>query len=253
VVKDAKYLSGERVFIRKADAWKTVVKSRSVGGGDRQYVLRGDDGRLDEGWYEHELDRSEPPSQPNFDPISMDPTAFMSGQIHSKLWLCRELEQVAVEKFDRPVRIWLLAGWYGMVNFLLQTREKLPIEHCTSFDIDPGAEALATSYNEAFQWTESFQAITQDINTLSWDDRPDIVVNTSTEHIDSNEWFHRIPSGVMCAFQSNDMIHDDHSSLCGSEDDLVARFPLSETLYRGTLGFKYPDFSFRRFLHIGIK
>jgi hypothetical protein len=188
----------------------------------------------------------------DFEPFAFDPTAFMSGQIGSKVWLCDTLEPIAKERFNRPVTIWVLGGWYGMTSFLLQTRGRLPIERVTSFDIDPLVERGARVLNENFSFAGTFAARTQDVCALDYTQAPDIVINTSTEHMEDESWYARIPAGTLCVFQSNDMPHDDHVHHCHSREDLEGRFPL-QTLYSGDKFFDYIVWSFTRYMHIGIK
>lgn len=184
--------------------------------------------------------------------MNFDPTAFMSGQVGSKIWLCEKIEPIISHLFDREVDIWVLGGWYGMTPFLLNARRRAPIHRITSYDIDPQATAGAMTLNEAFVHSTLFMAETADANCLEYGN-PDIVINTSTEHMESSEWFDRIPKGTVCVFQSNNMDHDDHVRKCVSTDDLCQQYPLERTLYLGSKMFNYPEWSFTRFMHIGVK
>lgn len=179
----------------------------------------------------------------------------MSGQIGSKVWLCEKLEPIMLKEFDRNTIVWLLGGWYGMTNFLLQTRRIAPVGRVVSYDIDPEVKRGALVLNESFELTKAFNAETADVNTLDYDVvfPPDVVINTSTEHMESTEWFDRIPAGTMCVFQTNNMPHDDHVHCCNSVDDLRAQFPLSVSFYAGSKTFVYADWSFTRYMHIGLK
>lgn len=191
----------------------------------------------------------------DFEPFTFDPTAFMSGQVGSKVWLCEKLEPIVIDRFRRHVTVWLLGGWYGMTNFLLQSRRVMPLAYCVSYDIDPEANRGARVLNESYQFQGTFRTETADANTLSYevDLPPDVVINTSTEHMESDDWFHRIPAGTICLFQSNNMPHDDHVRSHETPRELAEQFPLSETLYLGAKSFHYPTWAFQRFMHIGVK
>lgn len=193
---------------------------------------------------------------PIFEPHPFDPTAFMSGQMISKIWLCEELERVIVD--NKPNTIWIMGGWYASTNFLLRIRGKLPIRNCISFDMDQQATRGALILNETSIFLGQFQAHTFDINSLDFSDRqfgraPDIVVNTSCEHIDDDRWFDAIPKGTIVVLQSNDMPHDDHSSNLTCVEDMQVRYPLSEVLFSGEKFFDYEEWSFSRFMTIGVK
>jgi hypothetical protein len=70
--------------------------------------------------------------------------AFSNGQIDSKLWLCRELE--SLEWSSDYTQIY--GGWYGVLAFLLLSREKFCVGRIESFDIDPACENIADMINE---------------------------------------------------------------------------------------------------------
>jgi len=175
--------------------------------------------------------------------------SFSSGQIDSKLWLCRELENL----FEQIDNIWIYGGWYGLTAFLLLSREKIKINKIKSFDLDSTCESIADMINENWvikDW--KFKAFTQDCNKLIPDD-VDFIINTSTEHFTSLDWWNNIPKGTYVALQGNDMQHDEHVINFSNLNNFVDTFNLTETYYSGQLEFIYPDWSFTRFMVIGIK
>jgi hypothetical protein len=181
---------------------------------------------------------------------------FSNGQIDSKLWLCRELEKL---RLIEPQRIWILGGWCGIAALLLLSREKLPIDHIRSYDIDPGCEPLADMINENWVFKEwKFKAFTADANNLEYIyradyDKPSLVINTSCEHFDSMDWFNRIPSGTLVALQSNNLKHDEDTNAINNINQIIQNYPLSDIQYSGSLNFSYVDKSFSRFMIIGNK
>lgn len=212
-----------------------------------------------------------------FAPFSFDPTAFMTGQLESKLWLCAALEGVLkaetsrLAPYTKPVpslghpmgaNIWVLAGWYCLTNLLLRTRNSMLIRKVHSFDSDEEATHGARILNEAFELREEFAAHTLDINTLSYMDgeyggTPDILINTAVEHIDGRGWWDNLTRDSctpLVVLQSNDMEHlDEHINTVTSEDDLLEQFPMTRVLYRGSKHFDYDTWSFNRFMLIGYK
>jgi hypothetical protein len=191
---------------------------------------------------------------PIYERHAFDPTAFMSGQMLSKVWLCEELEEVAAP--DVPFTIWILGGWYATTNFLLRSRGKLPIKNVLSFDLDPEATQGAKILNETSIFLGGFNAITKDVNTLRYPSHggsPDIVINTSCEHMEDRAWFDNIPDGTLVALQSNNMNHGDHTSDTTSLEEFVAAYPLSVYDMRGAKHFEYADWSFDRYMVIGEK
>jgi hypothetical protein len=183
--------------------------------------------------------------------LNVDKDAFSSGQITSKIWLCEELEKL----FESIDRVWIYGGWYGVSAFLLQSRGRIKIGEIRSYDLDPQCEAVADMINENWvinNW--QFKAKTQDCNLLDLDwNGPDLVINTSTEHFESLDWWNSIPKGTTVALQGNNMPHEDHHIYSSSLDEFIRTYPVSTLLYRGQKDFEYPTWKFSRFMLIGQK
>ena len=191
--------------------------------------------------------------------IKIKRDAYSSGQIESKLWLCRQIE-IQLQKKE-PQTIWVLGGWVGLLSFLLFSRERLNIKAIRSFDIDPECEKQADFINENWHWrNQKFKAKTKDCNDIDYTDisfagseEPDLIINTAVEHFHDKKWYSSIPSGKMLALQSCNLKHKEHVCLAHSEEEFKKQFPLTELYYSGTLNFKYPENSFSRYMLIGKK
>jgi hypothetical protein len=183
--------------------------------------------------------------------LNVNKDAFSSGQIGSKLWLCEELEKL----FDTIDSIWIYGGWYAVTAFLLNSRNNIEIEYIRSYDVDPACAEVADMINENWVYQNwKFKAQTQDCNKLKIDwGGPDLIINTSTEHFESMDWWNNIPKGTTVALQGNNMVHDDHHVHSTSLKKFVAQFPVSETLFKGEKEFVYPDWRFTRYMLIGVK
>jgi len=188
--------------------------------------------------------------------MQLDKDAFSSGQILSKIWLAEELEK-AVIGFDQPLplRILALGGWYGLINFILRSRNNLPIEIFRNVDVDCESCKIADSINESWVWREwEFKSLNYDANLYSYDDNEyNVVINTSTEHMFSKDWFLNIPRGMLTVLQSNNMPHSDHHNTHQDLGSFIEDFNLSKILFSDEKLFKYPDWEFKRFMVIGIK
>ncbi len=183
--------------------------------------------------------------------FAVNKDAFSSGQVGSKIWLCEELERL----FNSVDKIWIYGGWYGVTAFLLNSRGNMRIGEIRSYDIDPDCEAVADMINENWvidNWR--FKADTQDCDVLDLDKHgPDLIINTSTEHFESIDWWDNIPKGTVVALQGNNMIHEDHHTHSTCLQEFTAQFPVTETLYAGQKEFVYPTWRFTRYMLIGIK
>lgn len=190
-----------------------------------------------------------------------DLEAWSDSQTKSKMWMAQILEAYIPAEFDRTPTIWQLAGWYAMPAFMLYVRGNVNINKYRSFDIVPEYEVIAESINNVWlidKW--KFKAITLDINEIDYaspwkyhSPSPDIIINTSCEHIESKEWFKNIPKGTFVILQSTDMKHSDHYSRVKSVNELKKMYKLSDYYFADTLKIKYEQWSFNRYMTIGVK
>lgn len=179
----------------------------------------------------------------------IDKDAFSSGQIGSKIWLCEELERSGLTSN----LTYIYGGWYGLTAFLLLSRGKFQVNKIRSLDIDPACQSVADMINENWVWQDwKFKAFTQDCNNFEGQ-YGDLVINTSTEHFESKQWFESLPQGTSVVLQSNNMPHKDHITHSETLDDFVEDYPLSKIMFKGEKEFVYPDWSFKRYMIIGIK
>jgi len=181
--------------------------------------------------------------------MNVDKDAFSSGQIGSKIWLCEELERL---EWSSNLT-YIYAGWYGITSFLLLSRGKFQVDKIRSLDIDPSCQPVADMINENWVWQDwKFKALTQDCNNHVGQ-FGDLIINTSTEHFTSKEWFDRIPKGTRVVLQGNNMPHDDHVIHSETLDDFIFQYPLSNIVYQGSKEFVYPNWGFTRYMILGTK
>lgn len=198
---------------------------------------------------------SVPEPRNNNEVLNMD--AFSDGQMRSKLWLCHELEKILDS--EKSHTIWIYGAWYGTLALLLLAREKVNIKKIHLFDIDPEAIKIARKVLDTWLINGPTVKIHQtDCMTLDpshlgeeLESSPDIIINTSCEHFESEQWLHLIPRGTTLVLQSTDMLHPTHIQCSKSIDEFKSRVALSEIHFSGTMSFNYPNFEFRRFMLIG--
>ena len=183
--------------------------------------------------------------------------AFSSGQIDSKLWLCREVEKLISRKEEQT--IWIFGGWVGVLSFLLLSRENLNIKSIYSFDLDPRCEKKANWLNQTWHNKHKFKAKTLNCNDINHKDfifigeKPNLIINTSVEHFLNKQWFLNIHQGAMLAIQTCNLKHPEHFFPCPTLEEFKSQFPLTQLLYSGALDFEYPKNSYSRFMLIGKK
>lgn len=181
----------------------------------------------------------------------LDLDSFASGQVLSKIWLIEELEKIIFG--GPPIKIAALGGWYGLLNFIMRTRNNINVHEFTNIDIDQNACEISEKINKSWAiWDPAYKTECQDANyvDLSY---YDVIINTSVEHFKEHLWFDNLAEGTLVAVQSNNMIHADHYHNHKSSDELMISFPFQQVCYVGDKIFDYGSWKFTRYMVIGYK
>lgn len=188
----------------------------------------------------------------------LDKDAFSSGQIGSKIWLAECLEDCILDLqfkglYNQPLKIAIIGGWYGLLNFIIQSRNLINIEYVRSIDIDSEACEQADLINNLWVWQNwKFKSLCRNANDFEFFDF-DLIINSAIEHIPTKVWWDNIPEGKLVVLQSNDMDHDDHVANHLNIEEFSNDFPLTNTLLLKSKLFQYDDWKFTRFMKIGVK
>lgn len=182
--------------------------------------------------------------------------AWSHGQVLSKISLCEHLEACFADR--GPQRIWVLAGWYGLLPFMLLSRGRVQLEAVRVFDEDPDAVKTARRVNNALETEGRFAATLADVNRLAipsvQEGGPTLIVNTSCEHFHGMEWWNAIPAGTWVALQGTDMPHEEHVRSYRSLEEFRRDFPgLDEVAIADEKRIISGNKDFRRFTLIGKK
>lgn len=172
------------------------------------------------------------------------------GQSACKRWLLKELRRAVG---PRVGTVLVLGGWYGALSTLLLEHGEVRARRVVSVDLDPACTATALRLNRGHAAAGRFAARTADMLSLdlSAEPRPDVIVNTSCEHVARfEEWFARVPAGVTLVLQSNDYYEDPQHVNCVPDLEAFARqAPLARVRFAGSL----PTRKYTRFMLIGEK
>ena len=186
--------------------------------------------------------------------------AWSDGQTESKLWLCQELELLQQEGKVKVDTVWVYGSWYGTLVYLLLARERLPIRKIRCFDIDKKANKIAARVlNRWLCRGFDLQIINQDCLELNKNHGqflsapPDLIINTSCEHISGYQWWNNIPKGTFVVAQSTDMPHVTHVNCPQSLKDFAGHLTCSEVFYSDEKYFDYPKLKFTRYMVIARK
>ena len=172
--------------------------------------------------------------------------AFNHKQIGSKLWLRDMLAEHTGGRIDG---IWILGGWHGVLAAILQDDARLDCGKITTIDLDPGCKAVAETLNAPALAAGRFEALIADMNTLDYAKAPEMIVNTSCEHLpDVKGWRAKIPAGRLVLLQSNNYFREpDHVSCVADLAAFRAQVGLSEVIFAGDRETK----NYTRFMLIG--
>lgn len=191
--------------------------------------------------------------------------AYSRGQILSKKWLIKELENLPVDLGT----VFLCAGWYGTLSLMLY-ESGMKITKVRSFDINDEVWPIAETINRPMVMSEwQFKAQTEDINDINYKDghtyntyrrdgearelydKPDTVINTSCEHIQNfREWYDKIAKGTLVILQTNDYNEvEDHVNCVDTIEEFKGMAPMTDCMYDGVLNLD----KYNRFMLIGYR
>ena len=178
--------------------------------------------------------------------------SIRKNQWEAKSWLM-EILSVVNEK-ENPV-IWVLGSWYGSVIVPLIFRYIDNVKEVHLFDYDEEVFEICHSLHK--KWNSKIVRHCKDINfeidlLKSYDVQPDIVINTSCEHM----WVMRDlllkDKGILYAFQSNNFdLEPAHINGAYSLEKFKEQCGLSTIEYEGSKPFHDVDDEYKRWMLIG--
>ena len=177
--------------------------------------------------------------------------SFWKGQLKSKEWLINNLYPFTPIDGTK-LNIVIHGGWNGVLASML-FNSGLDIARIENVDIDIETARPASDICKRQEMEDRFLQIIQDMEHYVYKKTPDIVINTSTEHIDQdkyNNWLKNIPSSSLVVLQSNNYYDlPEHIRCFDTVDDFASHSGLSTILKKATLELPL----YNRFLIIGRK
>lgn len=191
---------------------------------------------------------------------------FSRGQMKSKCWLVSEMSNVIPNSYLGTVAHY--GGWYATVAKHLF--EQFKIKNYYNLELDPDCIEIADDFNYTqYRAKWQFKSIEQDCSTIKYNKegaiyinatnrdkvthklkvKPDIVINTSCEHM-NEDWFHNLPDGMLVCLQTNDYFNNEqHINCVHGINEAKAKYPMKEVLYEGVIDTHL----YKRFMLIGEK
>lgn len=175
--------------------------------------------------------------------------SFWGGQLQSKTWLIENLER---KSRIANANIVIFGGWYGVLSSMLFNSD-IGIKNIISVDVDPQCKEIASTINKRQEMDGKFVSITDDMCDFVYDYDPDIVINTSCEHITDSQykkWLRNVPRGCKIVLQSNDYNElDEHINCVSSLEEFKKKSGLSSFTVEEELQLQ----KYKRFMLIGHK
>jgi hypothetical protein len=158
-------------------------------------------------------------------------------QLLSRMWMASQLR-----KHAKPKSAAVLGSWYGVLPNILKKYNKID----DIYAIDTLGDCLCVSK----KLNPTVKHLQKDCNKVKYDN-VDCVINPSINNIEGDEWYHNIPNGKLCLFQTEDI---ELGNGCPSDlESMKEKYPLSKYLYSGKLPSKDKDGQFTRSMVIGYK
>lgn len=172
------------------------------------------------------------------------------GQVESKLWC---LDMAAAVLPMRAYDWWVLGGWTGIFIQLLEMRHSHLWQRAHLVDWDPAAIQVSSLLLEYFSYNPGRVDVHCEDMMLTparWGTRPQLVVNTSCEHLKSiADWRRTLPAGSFLIAQNTDLVGpDDHYSRVSTVQDFLEQLQPLEDFFLGSLDLPMAQ----RFMVMGV-
>ena len=181
--------------------------------------------------------------------INLD--SFSHGQVKSKIWLCEKLEPLVTNNTN----VLILGSWVNVLGFMLLTRRPNGYIHVKGVDKDENAVEVANKLCSYWLIEGIQRSVCEDANTT--DSKGfDVVINCSSEHMESMDWFDNISPGTLVCIQSSNMTDTSDpwfvTNPSPTFESFMEKYPL-DVKFAGTLPIRYNDWGYDRYMVIGIK
>lgn len=172
-------------------------------------------------------------------------TVFSKSQVLSKLWMSETLYKHRLS-FDS---ILLIGGWLTHHSLFLKD---IQYDNLYSIDPDRSINPLINIMNpDANICNKDISECFDNHNNIIFNDKllsPDLVINTSAEHMD-NTWFQKLKPGTTVLLQSNSSPEYQHVNFCEDFGVFLKKYPVTTLYFRGETVFP----GYKRFMLYGVK
>lgn len=166
--------------------------------------------------------------------------------IKSKVWLCRHLPRRTYG------RIYVLGSWYGNFGLILRGMN-FNFKHIINVDSNQRYCDINKKIYKLANFDRPYTILNKDCNKIEFKN-PDLIINTSTNDIQSHKWFNNIPAGCLVALQCrNNQSTDSQKDRPDTFSQFDKLFKFKKTIYQGKLALENNEENYYRYTIIGIK
>ena len=178
--------------------------------------------------------------------------SIAKNQWKAKTWL---MENLSLINDKEEPEVWVLGSWYGSVIVPLIMHYIPDIKKLHLFDYDP--EAIDICYKLHDRWNHKIERYHADINfeidkLKSYKNQPDIVINTSCEHMWNMRDLLLEDNEILYAFQSNNFTPEAAHINCPNDlKSFNKQVGLNHIEFEGEMPFHDHNDNYKRFMIIG--
>ena len=169
---------------------------------------------------------------------------FWPSQLKSKEYIIQCLKP-HLEWAGKTKSVFIFGGWYGIFAQLLN--QYYPHNY-TNIDSDPSCQKVFEEINISSR----IRHVTACMSNYSYSETPDLVINTSTEHVPQevyDKWWNNIPTGTKYLIQGNNFFDcNEHIRCSNSLQEFIETNHAQNCDMRDTI-----DVGFERYIAMGVK
>lgn len=173
------------------------------------------------------------------------PVIFSKSQVFSKIWMAEVLTKFNLN-FDN---ILLIGGWLTHHSLYLKD---INFKKLYSIDPDKDINDLIEVINpDAFVENKTVDECFDENNNITFYNNvitPNLVINTSSEHMDT-AWFKKLKPGTTVFIENNSDAIPEHINYSENFDAFLAKYPLTTIHYKGEMTFP----KYKRYALYGVK
>ena len=168
--------------------------------------------------------------------------SFTPDLQYSKVWLLDKVQKILGK--TQLDTIYNLGSWYSNMGLFL-VANKLGFNKLINVDIDKDTLKTGQKLLDKLGISDKVEHMHKDANTLDYRQlkQPGLVINTSTNDIEGDDWLKNIPEGTLVAMQGRN----------GTLEEFDKQYPLDKTYFLDEVELEDPETEYERFMKIGVK